>query len=85
MPEMPSVGDGNQRKPVDLVFEGGGVKGIALVGAFSVLEEQGYEPKNMAGASAGAITAVLIAAGYTASELRTIIGELDYDRFKDRA
>jgi len=25
--------------PVDLVFEGGGVKGIALVGAFSVLEE----------------------------------------------
>lgn len=79
------MSDENQKKPVDLVFEGGGVKGIALVGAFSVLEEQGYAPENMAGASAGAITAVLIAAGYTSSELKKIIGELDYDRFKDRA
>jgi NTE family protein len=70
---------------VDLVFEGGGVKGIALVGAFSVLEERGYEPQNMAGASAGAIVAALIAAGYTAAELREIIGELDYDIFKDEA
>jgi NTE family protein len=83
--EIPNVGDGNQKKPVDLVFEGGGVKGIALVGAFSVLEEQGYEPENMAGASAGAITAALLAAGYSASELQKIIGELDYDRFKDKA
>src|SRR5918998_4402728 len=72
-------------KYVDLVFEGGGVKGIALVGAFSVLEEQGYEPQNMAGASAGAIVATLIAAGYTAAELREIIGKLDYDLFKDEA
>jgi NTE family protein len=71
--------------PVDLVFEGGGVKGIALVGAFSVLEEEGYEPQNMAGASAGAIVAALIAAGYGSSELKKIIAELDYNRFKDEA
>jgi NTE family protein len=70
---------------VDLVFEGGGVRGIALVGALSVLEERGYEPQNMAGASAGAIVAALIAAGYTAAELHEIIGELDYNRFKDEA
>jgi NTE family protein len=75
----------NREKYVDLVFEGGGVKGIALVGAFSVLEERGYEPQNMAGASAGAIVAALIAAGYTAAELRKIIGELDYDYFKDES
>ncbi len=75
----------NQEKYVDLVFEGGGVKGIALVGAFSVLEERGYEPQNMAGASAGAIVAALVAAGYTATELRRIIGELDYDHFKDES
>ena len=68
---------------MDLVFEGGGVKGIALIGAFSVLEERGYKPQNMAGASAGAIVAALIAAGYTATELRKIVGELDYDHFKD--
>jgi NTE family protein len=76
---------GENQKYVDLVFEGGGVKGIALVGAYSVLEERGYQPQNMAGASAGAIVAALLAAGYTAAELREIIGELDYDRFKDEA
>jgi NTE family protein len=85
---MSERGDGeskNREKYVDLVFEGGGVKGIALVGAFSFLEEQGYEPRNMAGASAGAIVAALIAAGYTSAELRKIIGELDYDHFKDES
>ena len=61
------------------------MKGIALVGAFSVLEERGYEPQNMAGASAGAIVAALIAAGYTSEELRKIIGELDYNQFKDES
>jgi NTE family protein len=76
---------GNRERYVDLVFEGGGVKGIALVGAFSVLEEQGYEPQNMAGASAGAIVAALIAAGYDAEALKEIISELDYDQFKDEA
>ena len=81
MTEQESV-EGRE-KYVDLVFEGGGLKGIALVGAFSVLEKQGYEPQNMAGASAGAIVATLLAAGYTAAELREIIGELDYDLFKD--
>lgn len=72
-------------KYVDLVFEGGGVKGIALVGAFSVLEGRGYEPQNMAGAPAGAIVAALIAAGYGAEELKEIVANLDYDRFKDQA
>ncbi|MEJ7842335.1 MAG: patatin-like phospholipase family protein [Rubrobacter sp.] len=75
----------SREKYVDLVFEGGGVKGIALVGAFSVLEERGYEPQNMAGASAGAIVAALIAAGYDAGELKEIIANLDYDQFKDEA
>jgi NTE family protein len=85
MPEPGVEVDGNREGYVDLVFEGGGVKGIALVGAFSVLEERGYEPQNMAGASAGAIVAALIAAGYGAGELKRIIAELDYDQFKDEA
>ena len=75
--------DGRTRK-VDLVFEGGGVKGIGLVGALAVLEEQGFQPQNMAGASAGAIVAALYAAGYTAAELREIIGALDFNQFTDR-
>ena len=69
---------------VDLVFEGGGVKGLGLAGALATLEERGYQPQNVAGTSAGAINASLLAAGYTAEELREIIISLDYRQFKDR-
>jgi NTE family protein len=69
---------------VDLVFEGGGVKGIGLVGAISVLEERGFVPKSLAGASAGAIVATLLAAGYSAKELYDVIINLDFRRFEDR-
>ncbi|MCI0527831.1 MAG: patatin-like phospholipase family protein, partial [Nitrospira sp.] len=68
----------------DAVFEGGGVKGIGLVGALSVAESKGYVWENVAGTSAGAIVAALVAAGYEASELKKIIGSLDYNRFKDK-
>jgi NTE family protein len=77
----PRVGE----RRVDLVFEGGGVKGIGLVGALAVLEERGYEPQNLAGTSAGAIVAALSAAGYSAAELRDLVLGLDYRAFEDRA
>ena len=57
----------------DAVFEGGGVKGIGLVGAVAATEELNYEFRNVAGTSAGAIVAALVAAGYRASGLRHII------------
>ena len=68
----------------DLVCEGGGVKGIGLAGAFSVLEERGYKAQNVAGTSAGAITAALIAAGYTAAEVKEIVFGLDFRQFEDK-
>jgi len=67
----------------DAVFEGGGVKGIGLVGAVAVAEEKGYQWVNVAGTSAGAIVAALLAAGYSAAELKEILEELDYNKFKD--
>lgn len=67
----------------DAVFEGGGVKGIGLVGAVPVTEAKGYEFVNVAGTSAGAIIAALVAAGYRAGELRDIMATLDYSKFKD--
>lgn len=70
---------------VDLVCEGGGVKGVGLAGAYSVLEEHGYSPNNVAGTSAGAITAALIAAGYSAGELKKIVFEMDFRRFEDKS
>lgn len=68
----------------DLVFEGGGVKGIGLAGAIATLEDRGYMPQNVAGTSAGSISAALLAAGYSAAELREIIMDLDYRQFQDR-
>lgn len=67
----------------DAVFEGGGVKGIGLVGALEVMEAAGFEWNMVAGTSAGAIVAALVAAGYKAPELRQILEELDYREFKD--
>jgi NTE family protein len=68
----------------DAVFEGGGVKGVGLVGAVAVTEAKGYELVNVAGTSAGAIIAALVAAGYHADELREIIATLDYAKFRDQ-
>ena len=62
----------------DAVFEGGGVKGIGLVGAVAAAEERGYQWENVAGTSAGAIVAALLAAGYNSEELRNVMQELDY-------
>jgi NTE family protein len=69
---------------VDLVFEGGGVKGIALVGAYSVLEERGYQPNNVAGTSAGAIVAALVAAGYSSKELHDVLATTNFHEFEDK-
>lgn len=65
------------------MFQGGGIKGVALLGAFAVLEERGYQPQRMAGNSAGAIMAALTAAGYGASDLYQILATLDFRRFED--
>jgi NTE family protein len=67
----------------DLVLEGGGVKGIALVGAISVLEERGYDFRRVAGTSAGAIVGSLVAAKADAAKLQEIMHGVDYTRFQD--
>jgi len=67
----------------DAVFDGGGVKGIGLVGAVAYAEEIGYRWVNLAGTSAGAIVAALIAAGYTGRELKEVLNHLDYMRLRD--
>jgi len=71
-------------KKVDGVFEGGGVKGIAFVGAVEVTEASGYRFENVAGTSAGSIVASFIAAGYAGAELKTIMEGLDYREFRDK-
>jgi len=69
----------------NLVFEGGGVKGIAYVGAMAVLEKKGIlrQIKRIGGTSAGAINATLFALGYSNVETRTILKKLDFNNFLD--
>lgn len=51
------------------LFEGGGVRGTALVGALKAAEEASLTSIGYAGTSAGAIVAALAAAGYQADEM----------------
>src|SRR3954452_22151715 len=71
----------------DLVLEGGGVKGIALVGAVTALAEAGYSFPRVAGSSAGAIVASVVAAlqhaGEPLSRAEEILWSLDFRRFRD--
>ncbi len=64
----------------DLVFEGGGAKGMVFVGAMQEFERRGHTCKRLLGTSAGAITAALLAAGYTAEEMRAALGEQENGR-----
>jgi NTE family protein len=45
----------------DLVLEGGGVKGLALVGAVTGLVDAGYSFPRVAGTSAGALVGAVVA------------------------
>ncbi|RFU69644.1 patatin-like phospholipase family protein [Bacillus sp. V59.32b] len=69
----------------NLIFEGGGVKGIGFVGALKVLEDKHIldNVKRFGGTSAGAITVLILGLGYTISELENILSVLDFRKFKD--
>ncbi len=84
---MSAVGEqpGAGTLQADLVFEGGGVKGIGLAGAYRELSDRGYAPACVAGTSAGAITAALVAVGYTGAELEEIVlKDMDFEKFADK-
>ncbi|MGH7196543.1 MAG: patatin-like phospholipase family protein [Candidatus Saccharimonadales bacterium] len=67
----------------DIVMEGGGVKGIGLVGALSVLSASGYNFRRIAGTSAGAIVGSLVAAGIPVSALEKLMSDIRYGEFRD--
>jgi NTE family protein len=74
-------------KKVDLVCAGGGVKGIATLGAALTLHDAGVQFERIAGTSSGAIVATLIAAhqraGRDLHEIEKIMREVDYSKFED--
>jgi NTE family protein len=60
----------------DLVFEGGGAKGMAFIGALDTLCSGGHTFGRLVGTSAGAITATLLACGLTPAEMRKASTEM---------
>ena len=73
----------------DLVLEGGGVKGIGLVGSVCALARRGYWFDRIAGTSAGAIVGALVAAcqarGAGLDRLEQLVRTIDYPRFRDQS
>jgi NTE family protein len=69
----------------NLVFEGGGIKGIAYLGALQALEERHIlaNIKRVGGASAGAINALLLALGMNIDEISKTIWQMDFTKFLD--
>ena len=63
----------------DMVFEGGGAKGMVFAGALQSLEAAGHRPGRLLGTSAGAITAALLAAGYDAKRMLESLEERSPD------
>lgn len=69
----------------NLVLEGGGVRGFAYAGVFSVLEEKGIlqQIQKIGGSSAGSIAGMLVSLGYNAIEIDSLMRELPVEQFND--
>lgn len=67
------------------VFQGGGCKGVAYLGAYKRAYERGVFFSELAGTSAGSIVAALIAAGAKPEQLNSIILSTDFSRFIKKA
>jgi NTE family protein len=69
----------------NLVLEGGGIRGFAYVGAVEILDSAGIlkNLERVAGTSAGAITATMIAVGYSPAEMSRLIENLPINQFND--
>lgn len=69
----------------NLVFEGGGIRGIAFGGVVKFLEKYNLMCgiKRIAGSSAGAIVSAALAIGYTGNEITDLLDKTDFNKFKD--
>ncbi|UBM60863.1 patatin-like phospholipase family protein [Marinilongibacter aquaticus] len=82
---LPCLSQQNLPQFRNLVMEGGGTKGIAYGGALMELEEKGMLKSviRVAGTSAGAIQASLLAIGYSAKEIAAILNQTPVESFND--
>lgn len=65
----------------NVAFAGGGAKGMAYPGALRRMAELNLQVKRVSGTSAGAITALPFALGYTPKKVEEIVLKYDFTRF----
>ncbi len=82
---LPSLGFAQQHEYKNLVLEGGGIRGLAYAGVFSVLEEKGIlqQVEKVGGSSAGSVAGMLVCIGYSAREIDSLMMELPLEKFND--
>jgi NTE family protein len=78
--ELDSIVQSEVKRPkVGLVLSGGGAKGFAYIGLFKVLKEVNMPIDYIGGSSMGAITAALLAVGYSPETMEKIVREQNWD------
>src|SRR5690625_1977999 len=68
---------------IDCVFSGGGVKAFAFLGALQSVHKKQLKIERVAGTSAGAIIASLVATGYQADEIKDLMHQMELKKFLD--
>jgi NTE family protein len=74
-----------QSRYKNLVFEGGGIRGVAYAGALSALAERDVlrDIERVAGTSAGSIIGLMVCLGYTPEAVDSIMTNLKIEQFND--
>lgn len=65
------------------IFGGGAVRGFAYIGAIKAMQELRLKYDTVAGSSAGAIVATLLAVGYSYDEIKEVLMKINFDLFRD--
>ncbi|MGK2864150.1 MAG: patatin-like phospholipase family protein [Chitinophagaceae bacterium] len=76
--------EGGVRVIKNLAIKGGGVKGVAYVGAIKELHKAGLftNIQRFSGSSAGALLACMICAGYNVDEIEELMRSIQFKKFK---
>ncbi len=69
---MTIVENQDRKNAIGIAFSGGGLQGIAHIGAIKALYELGIRPQYVSGTSSGAAMAAIIAMGFEADEMKEV-------------
>ena len=69
---MTIVENKDRKDAIGIAFSGGGLQGIAHIGAIKALYELGIRPQYVSGTSSGAAMAAIIAMGFEADEMKAV-------------